>query len=258
MKLIRDYLSLHLKVAFEYKSSFIMTIISQSLALFIELFTVITLFRKFKLLEEYNTYELLLGFSVIWLGFSLAEMFGRGFDQFSKLIVNGNFDVLLVRPRSIYIQVFGSDLCYEKIGRIIVTTIIFIYSATKVIVNISLIKILLLILMVIGATIISLSVFIFGASFVFVTVQGLEVINIFTNGTRQVGQYPMGIYKKFIRMFFTLVIPITVVNYYPLEYLTGRTSNILYVLIPLYSLVALLISTMLFNFGMKKYQSTGS
>ena len=258
MKLIRNYLSLHLKIALEYKSSFIMTIISQSLALFIELFTVITLFRKFRLLEEYNTYELLLGFSIIWLGFSLAEMFGRGFDQFSKLIVNGNFDVLLIRPRSIYIQIFGSEMCYEKIGRVIVTTIIFIYSATKVIVDISLLKIILLILMVLGATIISLSVFIFGASITFVTVQGLEVINIFTNGTRQVGQYPMGIYKKFIRVFFTLVIPITVVNYYPLEYLTERTDNILYLLAPLYSFAILFISTKIFSFGMKKYQSTGS
>ena len=258
MKLIRNYLSLHLKVALEYKSSFIMTIISQSLALFIELFTVITLFIKFRLLEEYNTYELLLGFSIIWLGFSLAEMFGRGFDQFSKLIVNGNFDILLIRPRSIYIQIFGSDMCYEKIGRVIVTTLIFIYSATKVIVNFSLLKILLLVLMVLGATIISLSVFIFGASITFVTVQGLEVINIFTNGTRQVGQYPMGIYKKFIRVFFTLVIPITVVNYYPLEYLTGRTDNLLYVLVPLYSFAILFITTKIFSFGMKKYQSTGS
>ena len=258
MKLIRNYLSLHLKVALEYKSSFIMTIISQSLALFIELFTVITLFRKFRLLEEYNTYELLLGFSIIWLGFSLAEMFGRGFDQFSKLIVNGNFDILLIRPRSIYIQIFGSEMCYEKIGRVIVTTIIFIYSATKVIGDISILKIILLILMVLGATVISLSVFIFGASITFVTVQGLEVINIFTNGTRQVGQYPMGIYKKFIRIFFTLVIPITVVNYYPLEYLTGRTDNLLYLLAPLYSFVILFITTKIFSFGMKKYQSTGS
>lgn len=258
MKLIRDYLSLHLKISLEYKSSFIMTIISQSLALFIELFTVITLFRKFRLLEEYNTYELLLGFSVIWLGFSLAEMFGRGFDQFSKLIVNGNFDVLLIRPRNVYIQIFGSEMCYEKIGRVIVTTLIFIYSATKVITSFSVLKVLLLILMVVGSTVISLSVFIFGASFTFITVQGLEVINIFTNGTRQVGQYPMGIYKKFIRVFFTFVIPITVVNYYPLEYLAGRTDNILYVLVPLYSFAILFLTTKIFNLGMKKYQSTGS
>jgi ABC-2 type transport system permease protein len=217
-----------------------------------------TLFNKFRLLEEYNVYELLLGFSTIWLGFSLAEMFGRGFDQFSKLIINGNFDLLLIRPRSIYLQIFGSDICYEKIGRVITTVLVFGFSASKVIVTFDILKILLLIFMVLGATIMSLSVFIIGASFTFVTIQGLETINIFTNGTRQIGQYPMGIYKKWIRVFFTLVIPLTVVNYYPIAYLSGKSTNLVYVLMPLYTLVLFGISIWIFKEGMKKYQSTGS
>ena len=258
MKLVRNYLSLHLKTALEYRSSFIMTIISQSLAMLVELFTVVTLFKKFRLLEEYNSYELLLGFSVLWLGFSLAEMFGRGFDQFSKIIVNGNFDLLLIRPRSIYMQVFGSDMCYEKIGRVLITTAILVFSATKIMVEFNILKIILLILMVLGAVTISMSVFILGASVTFVTIQGLESVNIFTNGTRQIGQYPMGIYKKWIRTFFTVAIPLTVVNYYPLEYLAGRTDNILYVFMPLYSIVLLIISVKIFKLGMSKYQSTGS
>ena len=258
MKLVRNYLSLHLKTALEYRSSFIMTIISQSLAMVVELFAVLTLFKKFNLLEEYNSYELLLGFSVLWLGFSLAEMFGRGFDQFSKIIVNGNFDLLLIRPRSIYMQVFGSDMCYEKIGRVLITTAILVFSATKIMVEFNILKIILLILMVLGAVTISMSVFILGASVTFVTIQGLESVNIFTNGTRQIGQYPMGIYKKWIRTFFTVAIPLTVVNYYPLEYLAGRTDNILYVFMPLYSIVLLIISVKIFKLGMSKYQSTGS
>ena len=81
MNLIKNYLSLHLKISLEYKSSFILTIISQVLAMIVELFTVMTLFYKFKLLDIYNTYELLLGFSTLWLGHSLVEMFGRGFDH---------------------------------------------------------------------------------------------------------------------------------------------------------------------------------
>ncbi len=258
MKLVKKYLAMHLKTSMEYRSSFILSIISQLLGMLVELFTVMALFRKFGLFEEYNSYELLLGFSTIWLGFSLAEMFGRGFDQFSKIIINGNFDLLLIRPRSVYILIFGSDLCYEKIGRVIIGTIVFVYSASKVIVSFSILKILLLIFMILGSLMMSLSVFIVGASLTFVTIQGLEVVNIFTNGTRQVGQYPMGIYKKFIRVFFTFVIPVTIVNYYPIRFLNGGTSNLLYVLMPLYSLVVLIISMMIFNLGMRKYQSTGS
>ena len=256
MSLIKNYLSLHLKISLEYKSSFILTVISQALAMLVELFTVMTLFNKFKLLEVYNTNELLLGFSTLWLGYSLVEMFGRGFDHFSKIIINGNFDILLIRPRSLFIQVIGQEICYEKIGRVLISLSMFIFSAFKVIKDISLLKILLLILMLLGTILIVLSLLIIGASFCFVTIQGLEVVNIFTNGTRQVGQYPMGIYKKGIRIFFSTIIPI--VNYYPLNYLSGRSNNLIYLLLPLYTIIVFIISNIIFHLGTKKYASSGS
>lgn len=258
MKLLKNYLSLHLKISLEYKSSFILTVISQGLTVLVELFTVMTLFNKFKILEIYDTYELLLGFSTIWLGYSLVEMFGRGFDHFSKLIINGNFDIILIRPRSLFIQIIGSDICYEKLGRALLSIVIFIFSAIKVIKEITILKILLLLFMVIGTVLVILSVMILGATFCFFTIQGIEIINIFTDGTRQLAQYPMGIYKKAVRLFFSIVIPIGLANYYPLSYLTGRTDNIIYLLLPLYSIVIFIISNFIFYLGTKKYTSSGS
>ena len=160
MKLIKNYLALHLKISMEYKSSFILGIISQSLYMLAELYTVYALFIKFGLLGIYNKYELLLGFSTIWLGYSLCELFARGFDNFSKLIVNGKFDLLLIRPRNVYIQIIGEDICYEKIGRVLLALTIYIYSASKVIVNLTILKLLLLVLMVLGCVIIIFSLFI--------------------------------------------------------------------------------------------------
>jgi len=258
LKLIKNYLSLHLKISLEYKSSFILTIISQTLAMLVELFVVISLFNKFKLLDTYNTYEILLGFSTLWLGYSLVELFGRGFDHFSIIIINGNFDLLLIRPRSLFIQIFGSDICYEKTGRVLISLLIFIYSSIKVINDFTILKVFLLVSMILCSSIIIISVLIIGASFCFYTIQGLEVINIFTNGTRQVGQYPMGIYKKAVRLFFSIVIPITLVNYYPIRYLTGESNNIIYLLLPYYSIIIFIISNIIFHIGTKKYTSSGS
>ena len=258
MKLIKNYLSLHLKIALEYKSSFILTVISQVLAMFAELFAVIALFSKFKLLDIYNTYELLLGFSTLWLSYSLAEMFGRGFDNFYKIIVNGDFDILVIRPRSLFIQIFGCDICYEKLGRVVFSLIMFIYSAVKVINSFSILKVLLLLLMVLGCIVIILSILIIGASFCFVTIQGLEAVNIFTNGTRQLAQYPLGIYKKPVRIFFSTIIPVGLVNYYPLNYLTDKSSSIIYLLLPILTIILFLISIKVFKIGTKKDCSTGS
>lgn len=258
MKLFLNYLSLHLKISLEYKSSFIMGLISQVLVMFVELFTVYALFLKFKLLDIYNPYELLLGFSTLWLGYSIVELFGRGFDHFSKLIVNGNFDILLIRPANLFIQICGSDICYEKTGRVLIALVMYIYSAIMVVDHFTFLKVILLILMILGCITIILSIFIIGATFCFVTIQGLEVVNIFTNGTRQVCQYPIKIYNKIVVLFFSTVIPVALVNFFPIEYLTDKNSNILYVFMPMLTIIMFFISKIIFNIGLKKYCSTGS
>jgi len=258
IKLFFKYVSMHLKVSLEYKASFIMTVISQMLTMILELFAIIALFHKFSLLEDYNPMEILLSFSSIWLGYSIAECFARGFDHFGDLIKKGNFDLLLIRPRNIFLQILGFQISTEKICRIIIALTLFIYSSINVISSFNLLKILLLINMFIGSTIVFTAIFITGASFAFITIEGLEIINIFTNGTRQLAQYPLGIYNKIIRIILTIVIPVTIISYYPIDYLTNQTSNILYVFIPLLSIIPLIISISIFKIGINKYNSTGS
>ena len=258
MKLFLNYLSLHFKISLEYKSAFLMSLISQILGMLLELFTVYALFLKFELLDIYNPYELLLGFSTLWLGYSIVELFARGFDHFAKLIINGNFDILLVRPANLFIQICGSDICYEKTGRVLIALAMYIYSAIMVVNNFTVLKVLLLILMVLGCIIIIFSLLIVAASICFITIQGLEVVNIFTNGTRQVCQYPIKIYNKAVVLFFSTVIPIALVNYYPIEYLTDKSSNVLYVFMPILTIILFFISKFIFNLGLKKYCSTGS
>ena len=258
MKLFLNYLSLHLKIALEYKSSFIMTVIAQLFYMISELIAVIAIIAKFRLFDLYSLNEVLFSFSILWLGYSIIETFGRGFDEFAPLIISGDFDILLTRPRSIFIQIIGSKIAYEKMGRLIVSLGLFIYSTVHLINHFTILKIILIILTIIGSSLIYLSIFIFGAALSFVTIQGLEVVNIFSNGSKQLGQYPMKIYHKYVRLFFTFIIPITLVNYYPLVFLKGITSNYLYILLPLLTVVLFLMSLLTFNIGLKKYCSTGS
>ena len=144
MELIKNYLANHLKVSLEYRLSFILSLISQGLYMLIELFAVYALFSKFNLLKMYNINEVLLSFSAIWLSFSFCELFFRGFDNFSKLIIKGDFDILLIRPRNIYLQIFGSDVCYEKLSRVLTALGLFLYSSINLIDKFSLGKVLLL------------------------------------------------------------------------------------------------------------------
>lgn len=258
MNLLLNYMSMHFKVKMQYKISFILTLISQLLIVALELFVLQSMFEKFSLLEAYNINELYFNFSIIWLGYSLAQLLGRGFDKFSNLIVDGTLDLLLIRPRNIFLQIIGSDMYYEKLSRIISTLILFIYSFFKIIPGFNIMYLFVLLFIFIGAFTIIMSVFIIGAAVCFYTIQGIEFINIFTDGTKHVGQYPMGMFNKFVRNIFTFVIPLTLVNYYPIMYLTGKTNNIFYGILPVLASLFIIPAIFIFKFGLKKYKSSGS
>ena len=246
--LLWNYLKINLKETLEYKASFFIMVISQVLIIFVELFVVNSLFNKFNLLGEYNIYQIMLCFSLVWFGYSFSEMVFRGFDQFDFIVVRGKLDTLLLRPRNIYLQIIGVNICYEKIGRVLLSLGLYIYSAIKLVKNITFLKVVLLILMPIGCNIMFLSILIFGAALCFKTIQGLEVINIFTSGTKQLSEYPMDMYNKVIKKIFTFIIPLTLVNYYPVKYLIDETSNILYVFMPLLTTGLLIISILFIKY----------
>ena len=257
MKLLFNYFSMHLKTQLQYKASFILTFIAQSLSIFTEFFVIYSLFDKFKLLEEYNTYQLLLTFGIVWFGMSFSEAFGRGFDHFGRLIKHGNFDLLLTRPRSLGLQIIGSEIAYEKIARVLTSIGMITFSIIKLINQLTIIDILIIILACICSFVLFLSIFIIGASFCFITVEGLEIINIFTDGTRQLGQYPMKIYNKLIFLLFTFLIPLTPINYYPIQFMFNEAPWY-FSITPLASFLFLGISVLIFKFGLHHYKSTGS
>lgn len=258
MKLLFKYLGIQFKSQLQYKISFFLTFIAQVLTFFTFYFAIYALFNKFGNLKSFSFYEVLLCFSIVQIGFSFSEIFARGFDRFDRLIINGEFDRLIVRPQNIYLQVIGSIIAYERIGKLVQALVLFFIAISNLNIDIDIIKIITIVLMMIGTICVFFGIFILGASFCFVTLQGLEVINIFTDGGREMAQYPMGIYKKQFLYFFTFIIPFACVNYYPLLYVLGRSHNAIYTILPIIGIIFIIPCIMVFNRGIRSYRGTGS
>lgn len=258
MKLILKYMSMYLKTQLEYKSSFILSFISQLLLIVLSSFTVFILMDKFNFMDQYDIYQVMLSISVVQFGFSFAECFGRGFDKFSNIIKTGSLDLMLIRPRNIYLQVFGSKIEFSKLSRVLASVILFIVAISNVNFEKTLLNILLLLLLLFFSTIIYASLYILSACVCFKTIEGIEFINIFTDGSREFGQYPMGLFRKEVLIFFTYIIPVACVNYYPIMYILGQSNSILYLISPLFCLVIFSLSIILFNKCLAHYESAGS
>jgi ABC-2 type transport system permease protein len=83
-------------------------------------------------------------------------------------------------------------------------------------------------------------------------------MNVFTYGARQYGAYPYDVYNKVVLRFCTFIIPYALIQYYPLQYLLGRTTNIAYALLPVAAAWFLIPCLALWKYGVSKYKSTGS
>ena len=260
MKLYMKYFSIHVRSAMEYKTSFILTAIGQCATTAFSFISMYFLFNRFGNINGYTFNEVLLCFSTIFMSFSIAECFGRGFDRFSVIISNGEFDRIMLRPRNEILQVLGSKIELSRVGRLLQATIIFIYGISTCGVHWSIPKVFTLILMIMGGISLFFALFMIYAAICFFTIEGLEFMNIFTDGGREIAQYPLNIYKDWVLKFFTYVVPLAFVNYYPFLYLIDRIEEkrALYMLSPLCAIVFLIPAYIFWKIGVKHYKSTGS
>ena len=258
MKIYFESLAMHLKGELEYRVNFILSFLSQILVFFTYYFIIIALFTKFDHIKGFTMYEVLLCFSIIQFGFSFNEVFARGVDHFDQLIIRGDFDRLLLRPRNIILQVLCSDSDFVKASRLIQAIIVLIIAILNLKIKWSIIKVVTLLLMLFSACVIFFGIFLAAAAYCFFTVQGLEVRNVFTDGGKHMAQYPIGVFKKGFVWFFTFIIPYAFVNYYPLLYFLGKKESLFYAFSPLLVVFYLIPCILVFYFGMKRYTSVGS
>ena len=258
MKIYFESLAMHLKGELEYRVDFILSFLSQILVFFTYYFIILALFTKFNHIKGFTLYEVLLCFSIVQFGFAFNEVFARGIDKFDELIIRGDFDRLLLRPKNVILQVLCSDSDFVKVSRLIQSIIVLIIAICHLNISWNLLKIITLLLMLFSSCIIFFGIFLTAASYCFFTVQGLEVRNVFTDGGKHMAQYPIGVFSKGFVWFFTFIIPYAFVNYYPLLFVLGRKSSILYAFSPLLVLLYLIPSIVTFYLGMKRYSSVGS
>lgn len=258
MRLYLKYVSIHLKSQMQYKMSFLLTMIGQFITAFSALLTAYFMMQRFGSINGYSLSEVLLCFAIVLMAFSLSECFARGFDMFPNMLGNGEFDRILVRPKGIILQVLGSKVEFTKLGRLIQAVLVFAYAIPASPVVWTPDKILTLVLMVLGGVAVFSGLFVIYATLCFFTTQGLEVMNIFTDGGKEFGKYPFEVYGKGILKFFTYVIPMAWFQQYPLMYLLGHSENKWLMVSPLICFLFLIPCYVLWRFGLRHYKSTGS
>lgn len=258
MRLYFKYLSMHLRSVMEYKASFFFGALGQFLVSFSAFLAVDFLMARFGAVDDFTYTEVLLCFGAVLMAFALAECFARGFDTFSRIIGNGQFDRMMVRPRGLVFQVLASKVEFTRLGRFLQAAAMLCYAVARSEIHWTLPRALVLAEMILCGAVLFGALFLCYAGLCFFTTEGLEFINILTDGSREFGAYPLSIYGKAALKFYTYIVPVACIQYYPLLWLLGRGVPFWYALTPLCGALFLIPANALWRFGLRRYQSTGS
>lgn len=258
MKLYFRYLGIQLRAQMQHKTSFFLNMTGQALTSLTTLAGVYFMFLRFNTVAGFTFEQVLMCFATVLLSFSAAECFGRGFDTFSRMLGNGQFDRILVRPRGDVFQVLASNTDFTRLGRFLEAVAVFVYAVPRSGIVWTAGKAAVLALMLVSGFTVFIDLFIVYAALCFFTTEGLEFMNIFTDGGREFGRYPFSIYGKAVLRFFTYIVPLALFQYYPLMYLLDRAEHAWYALLPLAAAAFAVPCLALWRAGLKHYRSTGS
>jgi ABC-2 type transport system permease protein len=175
----------------------------------------------------------------------------------------GTFDRLLLRPRSVLLQLIGHDFRLGRFGRLAQGLLVLLIGAQFAAIEWSLSDVLMTLWAVAGGIALFFGLIVLQGGLSFWTIESLEVANVLTYGGVQAAQYPLSLYNDWLRGLLTFVVPLACVAYYPVLTLLDRPDPLgapawLGYVAPLAGFMFAALSLVAWRLGVRHYTSAGS
>lgn len=265
IRMYARFLALDIRAQLQYPLSFFFELVSNGIVIATFFLTIALILQRFGSIAGWTLGEVALLYGMIETSFGLMEMIFSGFDprHFGQQVRRGRFDVMLLRPLGLTLQVLGAQFMLRRLGRILQGLVILAIGFSLTEIRWTPFKIAYLPVILTSQVCFFGGLFIIGSTITFWTIESIEVINILTYGGSEMMSYPMNIYQEWMQRFFTFIIPAIFLNYYPVLWILDKPDPIgLPTFAPFLSPVAgfgmLGIALLFWRFGIRNYQSTGT
>lgn len=247
----------------QYRASFAMQIFGSFIINFVELAALLVLFSQFTNLGGWRVGDVIFLYGLSAVMFSIGDTIGNGLDRFSETIRFGDFDCVLTRPVSPFLQALVGDVSLRHLGQMIQGIVVFGYALTLVDAPWDVGRVLYLLVVIASGAALFVCLFGIQAVLSFWTVESIDAINAFTYGGSDLAQYPLHIFDRWLRRLFLWVIPVGFVSYLPALYLLDKPDPLglpeaTRYAAPLAALAFAVVTGALWRFGVRHYRSTGS
>lgn len=246
----------------QYRTSFVLDASSAFLISFIDFLAVLVIFHNTQRLGAWSIREVAFLYAMSSISFALTDLLVGHFDQFPQKIRDGNFDILLVRPRSTLFQVIGSDFQLRRLGKALQGVLVLVYAVGSLMIPWDAGRIAMLVVMIPSAIVIFGSIWTIGSCLSFWTTDGGEFTNAFTYGGNFLAQYPIDIFSSWLRRFLAYIVPLAFVCYFPSLYILDKPDplglpRLLEFSSPFVAAVAAFVASLVWRFAVRHYRSAG-
>src|SRR5215472_10991458 len=156
----------------QYPASFVLLSIGQFLSTIVEFIGIWALFGRFQGLGGWTLSQVALFYGTVNISFALADMISRGFDVFGPVFVKtGEFDRLLLRPRSAPLQLLGHEIRLTRFDRFLQGAVVLVVAAHFVHLDLSIATITLLLATIAGGVALFAGIMILQATLSFWTIE---------------------------------------------------------------------------------------
>lgn len=273
METIKHYLSVlgcsfqvALKSEMEYVSYTFCWLLMMPISCFSGFYVLKVIMEKSGSLNGWSFGQVVVLYGLFMFTHSFQDMFFIQTRWIEGSILSGEFDRMLLRPMGVFFQFFTgtANICgvYELVPGIIV----FLYGCHLVDFQWTVLNIIRILTVIVGGTLISAAVFTATGSIAFWTKKSNELLDFNLNIVAKTTSYPLNIYPKWFMRFFTFVVPLGFITFYPACGLLGIDNGMEFPFpleLPIVCLAlgifCFWIGKKIFEYGLKnRYESCGS
>lgn len=251
------------KTRLAYPGAFVLAGLCQMLGYFTQFFTTWILLISFNALNGWNTYEVIFLYAMQLITYSIAGSFASNtVADLPSMVRNGQIDELLIKPIPPLPNMLTQKFNPGYLAHFTFALIMMIAGYSLSGAEISIAKILLLVIFVISGAVIVMTIMLI-TTFPCLYLLGTKGWWGIFYDLRSYTNYPITIFDKVIQVIFTWLIPFAFAAYYPARFIFTKSegifpNSIITICSPLVAILLLIATKAVWEASIKKYNGAGS
>lgn len=259
----RRLIGARIRSQLQYRLSFALTALGVFLVTFLDFAVILVLFEQVDALGEWSVTEVAVLYGISSVAFALADLGIGHLDLLPRMIREGDFDLVLVRPLGSLFQVIASDFALRRLGRFTQGLAVLVVAAVSLDVDWTPARIAMLVVGVVAGAAIFAGIWIAMATIAFWLIDSMETTNAFTNGSSFMTQYPINIFGPWLRRLVVYFIPVSFVAYFPTLFVLDKEDSLglptaFQYASPLVAVLLCVPSGLLWRAAVRRYRSVGA